>query len=336
VSVTLTIGMATHCGWEGVWATVQALRFYQDLRRGEVEFVICDNAPETPHGAAVKNLLTWLGEPEGIYGRYIPCGESQGTSAPRQRIFEESAAEWVLCMDDHVLLAPGSIRRLLSYLRRDPGSLDLLSGPMLYDDLRTQGTHWADVWRDKMWGTREWDLRSRAPNAKPFEIFANGLGVFAMRREAWPGFNSRFRGFGGEECYIHEKVRRAGGKCLCLPWLRWAHRTNDFVRVPYPLFLEHRARNYIIGHRELGLDLERCRACFVDEAGQSEDWFSRLVQDVDLGLDEKWETGPYKPAVDQGGAMLPPGLSLRQQIIAFSRIELSPEVGEEPGCQSST
>ena len=49
---------------------------------------------------------------------------------------------------------------------------------------------------------------------------------------AWPGFPAAFRGFGGEEAYIHEKFRRAGGRRLCLPWLRWMHRFGRPVAFP--------------------------------------------------------------------------------------------------------
>ena len=62
-----------------------------------------------------------------------------------------------------------------------------------------------------MYGT--WDNSGLAddPDAPPFEIPMQGMGLFACRRAAWPGFNQAFRGFGGEEWYIHEKFRRADG-----------------------------------------------------------------------------------------------------------------------------
>jgi hypothetical protein len=82
-----------------------------------------------------------------------------------------------------------------------------------------------------------------------------GLGVFSCLKEAWPGFHPGFRGFGGEEGYIHEKFRQAGGRCLCLPWLRWMHRFGRPAGVKYPLSIEDKLRNYVIGHAELGLDL---------------------------------------------------------------------------------
>ncbi len=80
-----------------------------------------------------------------------------------------------------------------------------------------------------------------------------GLGVFGCRRAVWPGFNPRFRGFGGEEGYIHEKFRQKGGRTLCLPFLRWMHRFSRPMGVPYVNRWEDRVRNYMIGFRELGL-----------------------------------------------------------------------------------
>ena len=53
---------------------------------------------------------------------------------------------------------------------------------------------------------------------KPFEIFAQGLGLFFTKKTAWLKFNEHARGFGGEECYVHEKYRQAGRKTICLPF----------------------------------------------------------------------------------------------------------------------
>ncbi len=81
-----------------------------------------------------------------------------------------------------------------------------------------------------------------------------GLGLFSCRRAAWPGFNPHFRGFGGEEGYLHQKFRNRGQRCLCLPWLRWVHRFGRPDGVPYPVDWRDRIVNYLIGHREVGLD----------------------------------------------------------------------------------
>jgi hypothetical protein len=81
-----------------------------------------------------------------------------------------------------------------------------------------------------------------------------GLGVFACRRDAWPGLNPRMSGFGGEEGYLHEKFRRAGGRAMCLPFLRWVHRFERPLGAPYRLKWEDRIRNYLVAFDEVGFD----------------------------------------------------------------------------------
>ena len=83
----------------------------------------------------------------------------------------------------------------------------------------------------------------------------HGLGLFACTKEAWPGFSPLFKGFGGEEGYIHEKFKQAGGKVWCLPWLRWLHRFDRPRGNVYPLHIEERIRNYAFGWLEIGKDL---------------------------------------------------------------------------------
>ena len=55
-----------------------------------------------------------------------------------------------------------------------------------------------------MYGVWESSADGADPELPPFDIPMQGLGLFACRREAWPRFNPAFRGFGGEEGYIHE------------------------------------------------------------------------------------------------------------------------------------
>src|SRR5215204_127402 len=242
--VALTIGMATYNDFNGVYFTLQALRLYQDLQ--DTELLVVDN-----YGCpATKELV------EGwVHGaRYVPATEVRGTAAPRDLVFREARGEAVLCCDSHVLFAPGAIRRLKEYYRAHPDCPDLLQGPVVYDDLQTISTHFEPVWRAEMWGIWGTDPRGQDPEGEPFEIPMQGLGVFSCRKGAWPGFNPMFRGFGGEEGYIHEKFRQAGGRCLCLPWLRWTHRFGRPAGIEYPLTVEEKLRNYVIGHAELGLD----------------------------------------------------------------------------------
>jgi hypothetical protein len=119
-----------------------------------------------------------------------------------------------------------------------------------------------------MYGCWATDERGKDPDAAPFEIPMQGLGLFACRKSAWPGFNSRFRGFGGEEGYLHEKFRQAGGRVLCLPFLRWMHRFHRPMGIPYVNTWEDRLRNYLIGFNEVGWNTQPVEEHFTELLGQ--------------------------------------------------------------------
>jgi hypothetical protein len=255
----LTIGMATFGDFDGVYFTLQSLRLYHDLK--DTELIVVDNRGDD----AIRHLVEgWLG------GRYILATEVVGTAYPRDLVFREARGEAVLCCDSHVLFAEGAISRLKRFYAEYPRSEDLLQGPLVYDDTQLLATHMKPQWREQMWGTWASDPRGRDPDSEPFEIPMQGLGAFSCRRHAWLGFHPAFRGFGGEEGYIHEKFRRAGRRTLCLPGLRWLHRFNRPGSVLFPLLVEDKLRNYLIGHLELGLDtrpvLEHFSAYLSDEA----------------------------------------------------------------------
>jgi glycosyltransferase involved in cell wall biosynthesis len=241
--IALTIGMATYNDFDGVYFTLQSLRLYHDLT--DTELLVVDNFGCEHTKRFVEGWAK---------GRYLLAKDVQGTAAPRDLVFREAQGEAVLCCDSHVLFSPDAIARLKAYYREHPDCRDLLQGPLVYDDLRTMSTHFDPVWREQMWGIWGTDPRGGDPEGEPFEIWGQGLGVFSCRKAAWPGFNPAFRGFGGEEGYIHEKVRQRGGRALCLPWLRWGHRFGRPAGVPYKLTVEDKLWNYVIGHAELGLD----------------------------------------------------------------------------------
>jgi hypothetical protein len=240
----LTIGMATYDDFDGVYFTLQALRLYHDLDR--TELLVVDNYGCEHTRDLVRN---WVG------GTYRRATDVVGTAAARELVFRTASGAAVLCCDSHVLFQPGAIARLRRFYRDDPDCVDLLQGPLVYDDGTLLSTHLDPMWRGQMWGTWASDPRGYEPDGEPFEIPMQGLGAFSCRTDAWLGFHPGFRGFGGEEGYIHEKFRRAGRRCLCLPWLRWMHRFGRPRGVPYPLSIEDKLRNYVLGHTELGLDL---------------------------------------------------------------------------------
>lgn len=241
--IELTIGMATYREYKETYFTLQALRQYHDL--DGVELLVVDNF-------GCKITQRFVEEDAG--GRYILANDVVGTSASREQIFKHAKAPAVLCCDCHVLFAPGAIARLKKFYRDHPDCDDLLQGPLLYDDGVSVATHQNAEWCDLMLGTWATDERGVDPDSPPFEIQMHGLGAFSCRTRAWPGFNPAFRGFGGEEGYLHDKFRRAGRRVLCLPFLRWMHLFHQ-TDPPYPITLEDRVRNYMIGHVELGKSL---------------------------------------------------------------------------------
>jgi Glycosyl transferase family 2 len=243
----LTIGMATYDDYDGVYFSLQALRLYHPEIVDETEFIVVDNHPDGPCAEALKALERHLPN-----YRYVPESVHSGT-AVRGRVFEEAAGEFVLCMDCHVFVVPGAVARLLCYFSENQTTLDLLQGPLLGDDLESLSTHFRPEWSGGMYGV--WDNNGLAadPDAPPFEIPMQGMGLFACRHAAWLGFNKAFRGFGGEEGYIHEKFRQAGARTLCLPFLRWIHRFNRPMGLTYRNNLEDRIWNYLVGFGELDL-----------------------------------------------------------------------------------
>lgn len=257
----LTIGMATYDDYDGVYFTIQSMRFANPELKDAIEFIVIDNNP----GGPCSKALSDIGKSIDAY-RYIPRGEWSGT-AIRNAVFEEAGSPFVLCIDSHVLISPGALLKLIEYFEADRECRDLLHGPMIYDDLRNIATHMDPQWRGGMYGTWGEDLRGSDPTATAFEIPMHGLGLFACRRTAWPGFHPKFRGFGGEEGYIHEKIRQQGGRILCLPFLRWLHRFDRPLGVPYLNRWEDRIRNYLIGFNELGMDTTEMEAHFAELLG---------------------------------------------------------------------
>ena len=280
-SARLTIGMATYDDYDGVYFTLQALRIYHPEIIDETEFVVIDNHPDGACAEPLKALENHIPN-----YRYIPESKRSGTCV-KSRVFDEAAGEFVLCMDSHVFVLPGAVKKLLEYFALHPSTSDLLQGPLLYDDLAGLATHFRPEWRGGMYGV--WDNNALAddPGAAPFEIPMQGMGLFACRRAAWHGFNDAFRGFGGEEGYIHEKFRRAGGRTLCLPFLRWVHRFNRPMGVPYRNTFEDRIWNYLVGFRELGLPTDEMQAHFCELIGEprGSEIIERLQQELlTLGL----------------------------------------------------
>lgn len=265
--------MCTFDDFHGVYFTVQALRLYHGvMKTGYSEIVVVDNNPESEHGEATKNFMGRIPN-----GRYIPYTKKRGTSV-KNEVFREASGKITLCLDCHVLLVPHSIDTLIKYFSNVNNQRNLVNGPLLYDELKVEHTHWKPLFSGDMYGT--WDVDSRVHTGIPFEIPMQGMGCFASMTEHWLGFPDEFRGFGSEEGYIHEKYRLNGAKAVCLPQLKWVHRFARPEGVKYEINYEDRVFNYLFGWYELYQDLNHpfIKGCLKH--------FRDKVNDIDSLLNE--------------------------------------------------
>ena len=136
------------------------------------------------------------------------------------------------------------------------------------------------------------------PASEPFEIFAQGCGLFLTRKNSWLGYNKHVRGFGAEECTIHTKYRQKCRKTICLPFLKWVHRFDRADPIPYPLNMENKVRNYILEFTEMGLDFTPLKQHFVVENNFSESKWDELVRES-YQLNNKKPESNEKDLVDQ-------------------------------------
>jgi glycosyltransferase involved in cell wall biosynthesis len=227
----LTIGMPCYRNFSEVFFTVESLKLHHNLK--DTEIIVVDNFgdPDTEKFARAARV------------RYEKYTDITGVSAAKNRVFELAKGEYVLCMDSHILLAPGALDNI-------PESDNFIQGPLVHASCTQYVYEWLPVWRAHMWGI--WGKNVSVLPKDPFEIWAMGAGFFLCRRDTWLKFNPQFRGFGGETGYIQEKYRKSGRKIICQPSLAWLHMFDR--KVPYPLKMVDRVRNYLLGFEELGLD----------------------------------------------------------------------------------
>jgi LicD family len=257
-----TIAIATDDDLDGVYFTIQALRLYHPEIADRTEILVIGNHP----GGACAGPLKSLEDCIPGY-RYIPNADVKGT-AVRDLVFREARGEFVVCIDCTIMVAPGALKCLYDYFDVHPDCNDLLQGPLLHDDMKTMATHLSPEWEAGMYGRFVADdSESAGIDGEPFEIQMQSLELFACRRAVWPGLNPAFRGLGGEEGYIHEKVRRRGGRTICLPFLSWLRRSNRSLERRYPRNWDDLIWNYIVGRRELDMVTKDIREHFVELLG---------------------------------------------------------------------
>jgi len=130
-SKLLTIGMSTYDDFDGVYFSIQALKMYHEIvNSSDVEIIVIDNNPFGRHSQKVKNFVkNWAKQ------IYIPYTNKKSTSV-REQIFKNAKGKYTICMDCHVLFVKDSINHLLNYYKENKDCKNIVSGPMVYDDLK--------------------------------------------------------------------------------------------------------------------------------------------------------------------------------------------------------
>ena len=275
----LTIGLCVYDDFDGAYFTLQSLRMHHSEILDRLEFIIINNNPRSKQGKALYDFKGWVKEPL----TYVEF-DAFSSTALRDKIFTLASTEYVLIMDCHVLIESGAIQKLLNFYDKGLDKGNLLQGPLLYDDLKSVSTHFnLDKWGANMWGSWDLDSRGEDKHGEPFEIPAQGLGLYTCRKDSWLGFNPKFRGFGGEEGYIHTKYKNHGKKTLCLPFLRWLHRFQRPNGVPFTVDLRDRFRNYMIGFQEIKKDTNEIIERFKDKLPPA--YIEKVKKELDLESD---------------------------------------------------
>jgi glycosyltransferase involved in cell wall biosynthesis len=248
----LTIGLPTCHDYTGALFTARILKDTDAFKTGKVEILVVDNTPDKKYREALKGQILGISDPNI---RYFEFTEKRGPAESKNTVIEQATGEYVLCIDGHILFKQGTIDRLVDFLENIPEDIsnDFFTGPLEHNDGK-YSTHFEERWRGEMWGVWAYDKELMADDAlKP--IWAQGCGLFLVKKDSWLGFNKAFNGFGAEEGYIHNKYRKAGKEVWLIPWLGWWHRFGNPDTKHYNITRYSKVRNYVIGHIELGAPL---------------------------------------------------------------------------------
>ena len=246
----LTIGTVVYDDFDGLYFTIQAIKMYHPEIVDNVEFVVIDNNPSSKLG---METAAFCKTDKKI--KYFSSDNSKGAFA-KEDIFLHASSDYVLICDCHVLFAPKALCSLVNFFddKKDKGNL--IQGPLLSDDMRVIATHLKPTWGSGMFG--QWAYDKRVESEESFEIPAQGMGVFACRKNSWVGFPKENKGFGGEEFFTHEKFRQAGKKAICLSKFSWLHRFRRPNGAPYNPTRENKFKNHI--RAMLETDMSVCEA----------------------------------------------------------------------------
>lgn len=258
-----------------VWMTANAiLAAHPHLH---IQIVIVDNSrSEIVDGSEKTNPYMDIrrmcaGDPRITHLRAVG---GPSTSKYKNQAVKACAADVFILCDSHVVFYAGAIDAALKYFQDNPESRDLLTGPvftwhgicggtqqMLYASEATEEVPIpADarvchgmVFRGNSFGVWVTDPRGLDLNQEPYEIQQQGTGALCMRKAAWTGYHPSHKGWGGDETYLMEMVRRHGGKVMCHPKFRWIHSWFKPVPNTYTPDITDIVRNNMVAAGALGM-----------------------------------------------------------------------------------
>lgn len=289
----LTVGMAHFDDFYRCRSTVLSILNCNYWSKGMLEILIVDNSPEnSAHSRELKEFASTFKQTPLVPVRYIRDDGPPSSYRPRGRIFEEAAGDFVLVMDCHIEMAPGTLNAFYIWAKENPDCENLLTGVYVHDAGAAMmmwpempkgfyQTHYDSRMRGEMWGAWAKDERGAKKDNAPFQIPSTGLGVFACRRESWLGFHPDFLGFGGGEKYLHDKYVQAGRGTFCLPFIRWQHGYQRIGLPPYPHDRYGRVRNMVIGAQALNQPLDVIYSHWMDrgEAMSDDELRAHLISE---------------------------------------------------------
>lgn len=271
----LTVAMATYDDYDGVYFTITAMRMYHKLPPG-TEFLILDNNPDSPHGKALAHFAKQIPNTRLIQVR------DRSSSFVKYDALSQAQGDVILGIDCHVLLQPGFIEAMMTYWQANPDSKNMMSGPLIYNDLKATSVKMEPRWRGHdfgCWGDDPAGMKA----GLPFEIPMQGMGCYSLLKKNAPKINPLFRGFGAEEWYMAEKIHQQGGKVICHPAMGWNHRF-DWPKRTFPIRVDDKLWNYYIGWLELYGSIDHPRI-----VEMTEHWKTEVPEDVLLSVIAKAE-----------------------------------------------
>jgi len=281
MSPKLTIGMANWDDPEGAWWTLCAIRQYHvPAGSTDVELLVIDDMPDKQ--SELENACRLANT------RYEHFSKNKGPAHAKDSVWELAKGDYVLLLDSHVLLAACSVQYILDAIDSDLIGKDLWTGPLLNESGATIATELLPEWRGDFFGI--WFTDPELPKIKIKEIEGHGSAYTLMKREHYPYFSKNFRGFSGEELYLHQKVRNNGGKCYSHQELGWTHRFLRSRPITYTLTLNDKLRNYLVASYEMSWSIKQVcdyfkRKLLADHYKNVLDDVKELIPDIDFDSD---------------------------------------------------